>query len=58
MKKISILAKSMEILILLSKLKVVFLCPVLSSLPFPTFWKRNFMYFGRRHVETEPSHLH
>ena len=37
---------------LLSKPKVVFLRPFLSSPPFPKFWKENFMYFGQKYVET------
>ena len=35
----------------LSKPKVVHLCPFLSSLKFPKFWKPNFMYSGHKHVE-------
>ena len=33
------------------KPKVVYLLPLLSSLPFPKFWKQNFMNFGHEHVE-------
>ena len=32
---------------------VIYLCPVLSSLPFLKFQKQNFMKFGRKHVETK-----
>ena len=34
------------------KSNVVYLRPFLSSLPFPKFWKKNFMYFEHKHVET------
>ena len=34
------------------KPKVVYLRPLLSSLPFPKFWKQNVMNFGHKHVET------
>ena len=40
------------------KTKVAYLRPFLSYLPFPIFWKQNFMYFGHKHVETEPNCLH
>ena len=30
----------------------------LSSLSFSKFWEQNFMFFGSKHVETEPSCLH
>ena len=36
----------------LSKPKVVYLRPFLSSLPSPKFWKVNFMYFRHKHVKT------
>ena len=36
----------------ISKLKLMYLRPFLSSLRFPKFWKQNFMYFGHKHVET------
>ena len=36
----------------ISKPKLVYLRLFLSSLPFPKFWKENFMYFSRKHVET------
>ena len=39
----------------LSSPKVVYLRPFLSSLPFPNFWKQNFMYFAHKHVETGPN---
>ena len=38
-------------LFLISKPKVVYLHPFLSSLTFPKFWKQNFMYFGHKHVQ-------
>ena len=42
----------------LSKLKAVYLCPFLSSLPFLEFRKQNLMYFRHKHVEIEPSCSH
>ena len=38
--------------------KVVYLHTFLSFLPFLKFSKQNFMYFGRKHLETEPSCSH
>ena len=42
----------------LSKPKLFYLRMISSSLSFPKFRKRNFMYFGGKHVETEPSSSH
>ena len=38
--------------------KVVYLRPFLSSLPFPKFWKQNFMFYGHKHLETGPNCSH
>ena len=58
LKKRSILAKYIGNFFSLSKSKVVYLCPFLSSLPFLNFRKENFMYVGHKHVETGPNCLH
>ena len=34
------------------KPKIVYLRQFLSSLPFPKFWKQNFMYFEHKHAGT------
>ena len=39
----------------LSKPKVVYLRPFLSSLLFSKLWKQNVMYFAHKHVETRPN---
>ena len=52
MKKSSISKNISTIFFSLSKPKVVYLRPFLSSLPFPNFFKQNFMYFAHKHVET------
>ena len=51
MKKNFIDFTEIEILFIF-KPKVVYLRPLLSSLPFPNFWKQNVMDFGQKHVET------
>ena len=56
--KNSILSKSIDIFFSFSKPKVVYLRLILPFLSFPKFWKQNFMYFGRKHAETEPSRAH
>ena len=38
--------------------KVVYLRPFLFYLPFPKFWKQNFMYFAHKHVETRTNCSH
>ena len=48
----------MKNIFLLSKAKVVNLRPFSSVLPFPKFLKENLMYFGHKHVETEPNCSH
>ena len=35
------------------KPKLVYLRPFLYFLPFPEFWKRNFMYFEHENIETQ-----
>ena len=49
-----------KILKMIEKIKtdVLLLRPNLPSLSFPKFWKQIFMYFGRKHVETEPNRSH
>ena len=47
----------LEIIFSLSKPKVVYLRPFLSSLPFLKFLKQNLMYFRHKHVETGPNYL-
>ena len=42
----------------LSKPKVVYLRPFLSSLSFSNVWKQILMFFGRKHLETEQCFLH
>ena len=51
-RKSLILAKSIEIIFLLSKPKQVYLHSFLSSLPFPKFWKQNFISLGHKDLET------
>ena len=52
-KKSLILAKNIRKFVSLSKQKVVYLRPFLSSLLFPKF-----IYFGNKHVETGPNCSH
>ena len=47
-----------EIFFSSSKPKVCYLSSFLSSLLSPKFQKQDFMYFGRKYVETEPSSSH
>ena len=42
-------------IILLLKLKVVYLRPFSSTLSFLKFWKQTFMYSGYEHVESGPN---
>ena len=58
LKKRSIIAKYIGIFFSLSKPKVVYLRPILSSLPFPKFKKQYFMYFEHKRIETGTKCLH
>ena len=56
--KSSILLKYIGNFFSFSNPKVVYIRPFLSSLPFPKFWKENFMYFSHKRVETGPNCSH
>ena len=58
LKRSSIFKKSIRNFLLLSKPRLVYLDPLISSLPFFKFSKQNVMYFGVKHVETRPNFLH
>ena len=55
MERGSILEKSIGNLFSLSKLKIVYLRPFLSSLSIPKFQKQTFRYCRRKRVEIGPS---
>ena len=58
MKNSSILVKSIRIFVFIIKSKSSLFTSIFTFSIISKFWKQDFMYFARKHVETEPSRLH
>ena len=56
--KCSIWQNILETFVPLSKPKIVYLRPFLTSLQFAKYWKENLMYFGHKHAEIGPNRSH